>query len=227
MIISSHIPKTAGMSFSKALQDAYRGRLLLDYEDYTTSLFLRHKIVRVKNRWEVFLRREEIYRKYDVIHGHFALNKYNLLFKELNYCAFFREPIARCVSQYIFWKKHPELINDNSQLKKMIESNMDFESFSQQKDQRVFYRIFLGSVPVDKLSFIGLTEAYEDSLRLFKNIFGKELMVCNENRSISDGYLEVSKDEINSRVVKEAQKDNDFIYDQARRRFEYLLKIHS
>lgn len=107
MIISVHIPKTAGTSFRTGLEKVFGNRLLLDYNDKPLSGLISARWFRVKNRFRVQMQRHILLENFSVIHGHFLPSKYLFLGKEIKLGAFFRDPVDRLISQYCFELNHP------------------------------------------------------------------------------------------------------------------------
>ncbi len=99
-IISVHIPKTAGTTFKKVLQQVYsEEEIFFDYPHRGPQ----------RNR---MLKKEKPNIK--IIHGHFPGNKYDLKFPEAKKIIWLRNPIERLISHYFFWKSWQVLINSDA-----------------------------------------------------------------------------------------------------------------
>ena len=80
VILSIHVPKTAGMSFGGILKAEYGNRLLLDYGDYQNWVEpQRRPAILRRVQEEARLRRDELLENYQVIHGHFFPEKVHWL----------------------------------------------------------------------------------------------------------------------------------------------------
>ena len=75
MIVSIHMPKTAGMTFGELLGRAFQTRLLLDYEDYAGFRSPEALAQCAANAKRMRARRDELIAQYDAIHGHFVADK--------------------------------------------------------------------------------------------------------------------------------------------------------
>ncbi|MGH6847335.1 MAG: hypothetical protein ACREC0_07820 [Methylocella sp.] len=171
MIVSIHIPKTAGQSFRSRLQSTFGSRALIDYGDvvgFDTPEFLAYRELR---RAEMRARRDELLRGYDIIHGHFVADKYLGLFPTTGFAAFFRDPYQQAVSHYEFFLRHPEI--DNPAVKLFHETHMSLLEFV-----AAFPDIqsrYLGQIAVEDLAMVGLMEQYERGVALFETVFGCKL----------------------------------------------------
>lgn len=98
MIISIHIPKTAGNAFKEMLTEAYGERVRADYGDWV-GVNTPEAIARREARTEkARANKDELLRKYDIIHGHFKADKYMGLFPRTDLVAFFRDPYQQAIS---------------------------------------------------------------------------------------------------------------------------------
>jgi|SRR5215471_3781334 hypothetical protein len=168
MIVSIHVPKTAGKSFRLRLAAAYGSRLLEDYADWVGY---DPPESHARSAAEARGRREQLQRDYDVIHGHFIADKYAGLFLRTDLVAFFRDPCQQAVSHYEFLMRHPEIAHPGvtafhdlqPTLPEFIAALPSFQS------------MFLGSVAVGDLAVVGLTEQFERGIALFETVFGCKL----------------------------------------------------
>ena len=229
IIVSVHIPKTAGVSFVHALNKAFGiNRILSDYEEGIESDQGQDIRRRILSKRFVREHKDDILRKYDVVHGHFQADKYLTLGKDARFCAFFRDPIERFCSQYYYWKRKPDL--ENVQCRDLIELEMSIKEFAHFETQKRFYRRVLGHARIDDFTFVGLTEYYKESISLFNKIFNVHLEDCDFANS-NDGatrlnYIAQLQEENFYEEIKELQQENQLIYDQAKKRFETLYNTY-
>lgn len=171
MILSIHIPKTAGQSFRLRLESTFASRALFDYGDWVG--FDNPDVVarRDLRRTEMRARKDELVRDYDVIHGHFTADKYIGLFPAARFVAFFRDPYQQTVSHYHFLLRRPEI--DHPLVRLFHEQRMsllDLIAFLPDLQS-----MFLGRITVSDLAMVGVVEQYERSVRLFEAVFGRRL----------------------------------------------------
>lgn len=171
MIVSMHVPKTAGTSFRLRLEAACGSRLLCDYGDWleiTTPEAIARREARAKATRG---RRDQLLHDYDVIHGHFVADKYMALFPNARFITFFRDPCQHAISGYQHVLRRPDL--DHPAVKIISESRMTLiDSIAAFPDLQTSY---MGSMRVEDLVMVGLTEQYERSIALFEAVFGRKL----------------------------------------------------
>ena len=232
MLLSIHISKTAGNSFREALMEAYGAdRVFRDYGDWTgfDEPFANKRRL---ERWAAMrARREELLRNYDVIHGHFAADKYIGLFPQADFISFFREPAQQSISH---WRWQSALTDRASDVNKEVHMEVrywrELQPTVEEHLKWPFYRDhqsqFMGSLPVDELAFVGIYEHYEESLELFKAIFGKDLGPPRRASITArqGGAFEVTP-EIRRLINKYRAADVE-LYAKATERFNELCRKH-
>jgi hypothetical protein len=195
VIISIHLPKTAGTSFGELLKGKFGPRLMLDYGDWSGYNSPEATAHRARRMSEMRGRREEIERDYDVIHGHFIADKYEGLFSATRFVAFFRDPYQQAISNYIYLKNNP--VSTHPAVKIFHDAKMsiiDYLSWDAVRDPQ---SAFLGGVPIDALTVVGLTEQFSRGLALFRAILGRDVsgeVYCNVNPARRDPCYEIGPD---------------------------------
>jgi len=94
-------------------------------------------------------------------------------------------------------------------------SYKDIVHFIKQNNLENFYSIFLGKVKVEELDFVGIVERYEDSLKLFENIFGEKLHEKEINvnkKKLKDYKHYLYEGGVLSEVNKLMQKNKKYIF---------------
>lgn len=173
MILSIHIPKTAGTSFREMLRRHYGQRVLFDYGDWTgydSPEAIRHREARYA---EVASRAGELASCYDVIHGHFKPVKYLRFFPAAKVVAFFRNPFQQAISNYEYLRRNPQI--PHPAVRVFHESGMSIEEYLAWPDARNPQSNFLGDFPVESLSLAGITEQFDRGVLLFNKLFGAAL----------------------------------------------------
>lgn len=173
MIISCHIPKTAGTTFGRLLGAAFGARLLLDYGDLLGDDGPEAEAHRAERRNEVRQRAADIDRSYDAIHGHFRADKYHGLFRSAGVCVFFREPAERVLSSYYYLLRNPQI--PHPLVRRFHEVRPTLEEFVARTEGANIQARFLGGLRLDDLAFCGITEDFDLSLALFNRRFGTNL----------------------------------------------------
>lgn len=167
MIVSVHLPKTAGSSFKVLLERKFESRLLLDYGDLpiNTPIEIRNQKALADAAFNV----SQDFGEYECIHGHFLPAKYIPLkiSGKAIFITWLRDPFKRMVSHYNFWKRTYNSASSPILHRKVIEENWTLEEFCFSDEMRNFYAQFLWSFPENNFEFIGITEHFETDLQFF------------------------------------------------------------
>jgi hypothetical protein len=188
MLISCHIPKTAGVSFATALREAYGDRFLWDRSHATIGAAMwadkRIPPESVAVRWLDRYQRPPL-RGISCLHGHFPLRKFlPLAFNRNNvFVVWLREPLRWRISLYYYWKEaypHPT----NRLLNRVFDENWDLERFCLDRTYNNHQSLFLAWFPWYRINFIGVTDNYASDLTyLSQSILHRELNLHNMNQS--------------------------------------------
>lgn len=230
MIISIHIPKTAGISFQAVLKREFGSRVLFDYGDWVGLETPSMQTYRKQRTMEMRARRDELLCDYDVIYGHFVADKYYDLFPDTKFSAFFRDPYQQMISLYNFLER----------------SRPDDEFNYMHAGVKLFHSVrptliefveigsniqsdFMGQVAIDDLDVVGLFEQYEQSVALFSKVFGKQLRADAERLNVNpkradNGYN--CDPAVRAAIERHCAKDIE-LYRLARERFAMLTKRHA
>lgn len=170
MLISVHLPKTAGSSFKASLEKHFAEKFLPDYADLPINT---PPIERQRHVLESGLTMiEHDFREVECIHGHFMPAKYLLLntIRPLIFVTWMRHPVERIVSHYYFWQRRywPEA---PSLHKRIVEEKWSLEKFCLSEEMQNFYNQFLWGFPLHNFDFIGITEHYDDDFKYFSQTF--------------------------------------------------------
>jgi len=166
MLISVHIPKTAGTAFSSLLRQHFGERLYLDYADRPLAPHFAWR--RLASRWKRVTSFDAS--AHDCIHGHFIADKYDFLGSAARHVAWLRDPVERVASHYHYWRRVPDLRNVDC--RRLIEQRLDLEQFAEMPRMRnVASRFFAGKRPRE-FFFIGLVEDAAASAARFHRLTG-------------------------------------------------------
>lgn len=165
MIISVHMPKTAGTSFAAALDRHFGSALLRDYSDLPINT-----PPRKRNRAAVcacLANADKAFAGIECIHGHFMPLKYLLLAdgrQDVSFVTWLRDPVDRAVSHYRFWRRTYESQRSPPLHRRMMEEGWSLERFCLGAEVRNLYSQFLYGFPLAYFDFVGITEFYADDL---------------------------------------------------------------
>lgn len=158
MIISVHIPKTAGTTLATYLDHSTNRSILYDY-GASSNLVIDSDVL---NKHKDFIE------KFKVIHGHFAASKYKNVFPNAEYITFVRQPSKRIISNYLHLKRVP-----SHPMAKKIESNkMSILEFAKQFNQSNALSIHMDGLSLNEWSFIGITEHSEIAIPMMLEHLG-------------------------------------------------------
>jgi hypothetical protein len=166
MIYSIHIPKTAGTSFRKALEERYGDRLALYYGPTDPKT---HDLLRVR-RSELAARIPVLEQHgIEVLHGHYYLHAVRSHVTDpTQVWTWLRDPIERTLSHYAFYQERPQ---DRSLAEQVREGGLSLEAFAQEAKIRNLQSRYLQGFDLKDLGFVGATERFELGLAL---LFGGE-----------------------------------------------------
>jgi hypothetical protein len=171
LLISIHLPKTAGSSFVQSLSDHFANRLHVDYDDapLNTDRWRRNasaalQSLRFGGRHLVDV---------DCIHGHFLPIKYRLtgFTRAVRFVTWMRDPVERVASHYHFWRQTYEPRSALPLHRRVVEEDWSFERFFSSPEMRNVYAQFLWGCPMSHLQFIGITEHYEEDFLYFSRVY--------------------------------------------------------
>lgn len=214
MLISVHLPKTAGSSFAKALEEQFGDSLLKDYSDLPL-----HHTTFSRNKYAITQSVHHYFKEFgDVkcIHGHFLPLKYRFrkVSDQFKYVTWMREPAERLASQYYYMTRHytQEKAQNQPLLKKMIDEDWSLERFCLGPELRNTYSKFLWGFPIKRFDFIGIVEHFDSDLLYFSNnIINLELINyainINTKRPQEQSYYK-DKD-LKIEIMKHHRKDYD------------------
>ena len=189
MIISVHIPKTAGTSFAKNLEAYFRAGLLKDYDDLPTNTpqYERNRAALLAS---VHNAETDQLTGVACIHGHFLPLKYLLLSvkKDLRFITWMRNPVERVLSHYHYLKSFYDPATAPTLHRKMIEEEWSVERFCLAPELQNLYGQFLWGFPLEYFDFIGITEYYDEDLAYFSGQYlNTNLEPHRENMGKNEG----------------------------------------
>lgn len=185
-----HIPKTAGTSFRDALDSHLK--MVYDYSqgNPVTSKDVSKYIYQQDNFYD-FNKRISSFKNV-CIAGHFPVYKYLNLVNPSRIITFLRHPVDQVISHYNHQVKYHNL---SCTFEKFISipKNANLQS-------RMLYRIPLGLI-----GFIGITEQYDCSLKMFNSVYNMDLKSLRSN--VNDKKT-MQKEELDSELLNEILNNN-------------------
>jgi len=174
LLISLHLPKTAGNSFLKTLGSQFGENLMQDYSDmsviqqYLAGNVDAHEICKyqeIKSDWF----------NYQCVHGHFMPVKYSAFQDKypMMFITWLRDPVSRLISHYHFFKRSYDPTTAGPLFQKIIKENWSLARFCFSEEYKNLYSKYLWNFSYESFDFVGLTEFYEDDLRYFSKRFLK------------------------------------------------------
>jgi len=169
MLISIHIPKTAGTAFGQLLRDAYGDRLLLDYGDRP----LAHPApVRLWQAWARSLRAPRSLAGFEAVHGHFMALKYARV--EAPVVTWLRHPAQRVVSRYEHYRRDVAAGRPLPSVSG-LRPGLDLDAFSRIPRFRNTCAKYLRGFPRQRVTCFGFSEDMAEGLSRMRRTLGIEL----------------------------------------------------
>lgn len=178
MYISVHIPKTAGSSFLRHLEQLFPKRVCYDYGNQyalsdpnsPTAKIYAHRAVKIARfRIRVRQHRKETDQ---CIHGHFRADKYDASFPNAQLITWVRDPVERVISQYYFWQRNPDL--GHSICAHMLRNKLSLLEFASIDAMRNLQATYLGPKQIANFWFVGIQENFDDCIRSLYNQLGTD-----------------------------------------------------
>lgn len=173
LIVSLHLPKTAGTSFAQALRGAFGDACRTEYVDQPMQY------PRWNRRLRALAGALAAYRRLPpapaCVHGHFLPLKYRLATgrQPVRFITWLRDPVERIASHYHFWKRDYDGADPSQPLRnRMLAEDWCFERFALGPEMRDLYHEYLWRFDPARFDFIGITEHYADDLERFARQFG-------------------------------------------------------
>jgi hypothetical protein len=182
MLISVHVPKCAGTSF----------RLLID-KLYGNGVWHNYGIIFSKESAKA----DAIPTGTQIIHGHFLADAFDEILPTRRYLTWVRHPVERVVSNYYHFLRSPDMRDDCC--RQLHEGKLNMRQFSDLDWMQNEISRYLAGKAFDEFEFVGVSEEFEESMRLFCATFGfagfKEFPRANTNPERMGGNYALSGDD--------------------------------
>ena len=171
LLVSVHLPKTAGQTFGRILRTHYAERFRLVKEDRPLhDMPGRRKFRALLNLATLSGGAlDEI----DCIHGHFLPVKFlgAAAIRPVQFVTWLRDPVQRLVSHYQYWKRTAPISPEFLLHHRMLAENWSLERFTLGEEMHNFYSQFFWRFPRQRLAFVGIVEHFDDDLAWFCQSF--------------------------------------------------------
>ncbi len=210
MLISVHLPKTAGTSFGQSLENHFGKYLLKDYEDYPINTpIIKRNLRAIKDCLNRAIRNIN---GIHCVHGHFLPLKYLFLGSRTNvkFITWLRDPVERLASHYYHWQRVYEPNTPQPLLRRVIEENWSLERFCLSCEIRNFYNQFLWGFPIRRFDFIGIAEHFEEDFVFFsEQVLGIHLPIykINANEEKKEGQIYITDSNFRKKIESYHEKD--------------------
>lgn len=184
MLISVHIPKTAGVSFLNAIETQFEGRLLRDYADMPLNNTPAQRNLTALRDCMRNAATGSKFKQIQCIHGHFLPLKYRFLptTDKKQFVIWIRDPVERLASHFHYWNREYDAQTAGTLHRRVVEEAWTLERFCLGLEMRNTYSKFLWGFPLDRFDFIGSTEHYSEDLLRFGQMFtGVDLLPSQDN----------------------------------------------
>jgi hypothetical protein len=155
MIVSIHVPKSAGTSFKRVLQEICGARIWYNYGTIFSRGHARLELVPPGTTF---------------IHGHFLADAFDDLFPDRRLVTWVRHPVERLVSNYQHFLRSPDMRDDCCRA--LYERKLGLRQFADLEWMRNETSRYLANKPVEDFEFIGVAEQFGASIQQFCQVFG-------------------------------------------------------
>ncbi|MBK5966109.1 hypothetical protein CCR95_18995 [Thiocystis minor] len=170
LLISLHLPKTAGTSLRHVLEQRFQTGLLADYADRPLITPRPHREWQaLRAAWH--LQRTGLPPPVRCVHGHFLPLKYRWLDSAPVFATWLRDPVERLISHYHYWMTATDPRALPALQRRVVEQQWSLERFCLSRELRDLYHQFLFGFPVRRFAFIGLVERMEADFAVFERRF--------------------------------------------------------
>jgi len=206
-----HIPKTAGTSFKRAAQD-YFGKegIVRNYglKSIETTPWVKDVVLLDKNIPMLYrrLKQEGI----GLYTGHLVSLPTANVFPIKDIVTFMRQPMAQVLSHYHHYAR-------------WYDYGKSIEDFIKNPGFKNLQTRYLKGMPLQLIGFVGLTEKYTESVKLYNSFMGFNLEVREDNINSHHSADEISI-ELSS-LIAEHNKEDNRLYDLAASLLDDRLKL--
>ena len=171
ILVSVHIPKCGGISFEHVLRRIFGDR----------RVWLNYGVVAGRSQ----ARPELIPPQARCIHGHFPSDTFDDIVPTPHLVTWLRHPVERVVSNYHHFLRHADPANPCSAA--LHGRDLSLEAFAELEGMRNEASRYLAGKPLGAFDFVGITEKFEQSLRVFGAAFGFSVPASAPHENVNPG----------------------------------------
>lgn len=160
-LISLHIPKTAGTSFSEVLNTLFPNNLHYAYQHETSTRHFPDSFAPPPHT--------------RCVHGHFQIDAFDRFFTQRTWITWLRHPVERLVSSYYQILRNPADTEADPFLRRVHREKLSLLQFARLGTVHSETLWYLKGLPIELFAFIGLTEKFDQSMQLFAQTFSLDL----------------------------------------------------
>lgn len=209
-----HIPKTAGTSFRLAAEQVFgKHRIAYDYHEkaeQTSSVVRKHVYSKAPDLWA--LHEDCVTQNIKMLGGHVRAEKFIPLCGVNNTVTFLRDPAQRLASEYQHFLRHGNF------------SGSFREFYCLPRMQNRLSKI-LAKVPLEAIGFVGLTEHYNDCLRMLDHSLCVQFPRREDNLGTGAVGLAHSISEEDAQAIEELNDKDMRLFRQARQLHKQRLEV--
>ena len=211
MIISVHIPRTAGSSFRAYLRSNPKISLQEDYGNPIMVPSLVRNSFAILGRMKLSVK--PVAKQIDCLHGHFLPVKYKgyLGAKNVEFITWLRDPALRIRSQYDYCFQSNKAIDKSPFQNKVAREKWSFEAFYSDPRMQNLYSKFFWQFPLSNFDFVGIVEHYEEDFKIFCQRFFQDF---NPKFTYGNRTLSFSVDDDSLEQIRRINKKDYAIYDK-------------
>ena len=209
-LISVHVPRTAGSSFTWILQQVYKDALYREYGENSTPQYYEPHLIPDK---------------FAAIHGHFPIAKYQGTFPKAKRITWLRHPIDRLVSLFFFLKNSGQMGQFTS------DTGIDFHGFIEIEDFHNQITKHVGSDALKNFHFIGIQEFFDDDMAVLSEMLDwPPIEIPHTNITFSSDYPHtinaITKDKALLKTIETYNADDFNLYHAAVKKRAAREKAH-
>jgi hypothetical protein len=215
LLLSVHIPKTAGTTFRAVLEGLYPGRVVLD-EGHAAGTYI-----------DLDAR---------CIHGHFRSAHYLRLTEAPRLLTWLRDPVERVVSHWRFLRRLPaSAVRRNALGRAVQEGRLSLVDFAAAPEVRNLQAFFLNHASraedaIASVDFVGIVEEFDASLRLLARVLDLPAVPSAGRENVSSPTDASEPSSVSPDMRADIRRLNELdgrLYAEGRRQFALLCDRYS